>query len=173
MKARIAIKMNDAIVEDRVLTVHGGLSIGPCATSNFIVPHCDLRVVSHRDRMVIPGHAVLGPGQSWVLGVDNLSVEILYLRSAESRHFEPPISDVGLLCATLALVLMATFWDTASRFIADEPEVVVAATALSARLGVSEWVTANDAVDLPVNPETYTDYPLVGFSPNGKHDVTP
>jgi hypothetical protein len=171
MYARIAVKMNDIAFEDRLVSIGKGLHIGSRPDSDFVVPHFDLRVVSHRDRMVVPGHAVLGPGQTWLIGIENLSVEITYQRPAESFHFEPPIKSIGLMCATALMVVFTTFWETATDFVHQEPEVAIAATALSAQLGVSYWTGAVVNQHVPLQDMSVPqDYPVVIFS-EGLDDV--
>ena len=62
------------------------------------------------------------------------------------------------------MVLMATFWDTAYRFAVEEPEVAVAAHAMSAQLGMSHWLELAAPMDGTEPLDKSKDYPIVGYT---------
>jgi hypothetical protein len=140
MRAHIRVRMHGIILEDVATDLRRAFRIGPDATSDLVLPEIELKLMAHRDRLVIPGYTTLGAGHSWSLGTHNLTVEVTHLRPQEAQLFEAPIRNIGLLCATASLVVFATFWEMATEFVNDEPEVAVAANALSAQLGLATWV---------------------------------
>ena len=142
MRAHIRVRMNGIILEDVATDLRRPFRIGPDPSNGIVVPDMALRLIAHRDRLVIPGHTTLGAGHSWSFGTHDLTIEVTHLRPQEAQVFEAPIRNIGLLCATAALVAFATFWEIAEDFVNAEPEVAVAASALSAQLGLSGWLDA-------------------------------
>jgi len=167
--------MNGITLEDVAIDLRKPVRLGPDADCDLILPDFDLKLLAHRDRLVIPGYTTLGAGHSWSLGVDRLTVAVTHLRPQEAQDFEAPIGNIGLLCVTAALLVFATFWEVGGEFISDEPEVAVAANALSAQFGVAAWLNAvspaeaiGEIADAPEYPAAvYREQPVTGSPATG------
>jgi hypothetical protein len=151
--------MNGITLEDVATDLRRPMRIGPESDCDLILPDINLRLVAHRDRLVIPGYTTLGAGHSWSLGVNYLTVSITHLRPQEAQDFEAPIRNIGLLCMTAALLVFATFWEIATEFVSDEPEVAIAANALSAQLGIAAWLEAVKTTKEPAIRDDSPEYP--------------
>lgn len=163
MRAHIRVRMNGIILEDVATDLRRPIRLGPDADCDLILPGLELKLLAHRDRLVIPGYTTLGAGHSWSLGTHNLTVEISHLRPQEAQEFEAPIRNIGLLCVTASLLVFATFWEVATEFAGDEPEVAVAANALSAQLGLAAWLDAVKTSPIEGDIDGAQDYPAAVY----------